>query len=291
MTKSYISSDALWVTECCHRLMDCIFTSPFFTAHCFYCSQFGCCCGLLCQTRRSRCDSSTAGRHTLYRTQRIVYRCYQVDCRWDLSTSSIDWVWYLIAGRSNCRETKTRLLLEVLSWWQCKPWNDLSRRSCYHYGGEKGGAWNRHVHKFISYLYLYLCIYFQSFPSGHSSCKRYYDFIFSLKYFSLLKFWLTCSRLLPLNIVAFTSLGFVSLYMAGKLGVFNSKGSGRSLRLMAFLLPLLAALTISLSRTCDYHHHWQDVLCGSLLGLGITYMCYRQVRFQIGSCSFVNISS
>jgi hypothetical protein len=59
--------------------------------------------------------------------------------------------------------------------------------------------------------------------------------------------------------VSFASLGFISLYMAGKLGVFNEKGRGQSLRLLVSLLPLLIALTVALSRTCDYHHHWQGI--------------------------------
>ena len=59
--------------------------------------------------------------------------------------------------------------------------------------------------------------------------------------------------------VSFASLGFISLYMAGKLGVFNDKGRGQSLRLLVSLLPLLIALTVALSRTCDYHHHWQGI--------------------------------
>lgn len=136
----------------------------------------------------------------------------------------------------------------------------------------------------------------KSFPSGHSSCRtQTTDSIMSIFSFCLLTmFCLT---------VSFASLGFISIYMAGKLGVFNERGRGQSLRLLISLLPLLVALTIALSRTCDYHHHWQgkhvqhifkfslsitdsvlfifydspqDVLCGSLLGLFTAYFCYRQ---------------
>ncbi|XP_032229722.1 phospholipid phosphatase 5 isoform X2 [Nematostella vectensis] len=77
----------------------------------------------------------------------------------------------------------------------------------------------------------------KSFPSGHSS-------------------W------------SFCSLGFLSLYLAGKLQCFNLNGRGYGWRVCLAVAPLLGATAIALTRYSDYKHHWQ--------GMSIAVMCYRQ---------------
>lgn len=85
----------------------------------------------------------------------------------------------------------------------------------------------------------------KSFPSGHSS-------------------------------FAFASFGFIAYYVGAKLHAFDSRGRGHTWRLCIAVIPLVISLLVAVSRTCDYHHHWQDVTVGSLIGLLTGYISYRQ---------------
>lgn len=82
----------------------------------------------------------------------------------------------------------------------------------------------------------------KSFPSGHSS-------------------------------FAFCSMGFLSLWLSGRLGALT-RYHGNKVRLATFLTPFLVASLIGVSRCWDNHHHWEDVLIGAILGLICSYFCY-----------------
>lgn len=75
---------------------------------------------------------------------------------------------------------------------------------------------------------------------------------------------------------AFVSFGFIAMYIGAKLHAMSARGRGQSWRLCVSISPLILAALIAVSRTCDYHHHWEDVVAGSLIGLFCTYVVYRQ---------------
>lgn len=84
---------------------------------------------------------------------------------------------------------------------------------------------------------------FKSWPSGHSS-------------------------------TAFAGLGYLSLYLAGKLHIWDNRGE--VWKTLLVLIPLLAASMIAISRIMDARHHAFDVVTSSLLGIFIAWVAYRQ---------------
>ncbi|XP_059452873.1 lipid phosphate phosphatase 2-like [Corylus avellana] len=73
---------------------------------------------------------------------------------------------------------------------------------------------------------------------------------------------------------SFAGLGFLSLYLSGKVKVFDRRG--HVAKLCIVFLPLLVASLVGVSRVNDYWHHWQDVFAGAILGLVVATFCYRQ---------------
>ncbi|KAF9591869.1 hypothetical protein IFM89_008915 [Coptis chinensis] len=74
--------------------------------------------------------------------------------------------------------------------------------------------------------------------------------------------------------LAFAGLGFLSLYLSGKIKVFDRKG--HVAKLCIVILPIFVACLVGISRVDDYWHHWQDVFAGGILGLAVATFCYLQ---------------
>eukprot|EP00252_Welwitschia_mirabilis_P020202 TRINITY_DN4900_c0_g1_i1.p1 TRINITY_DN4900_c0_g1~~TRINITY_DN4900_c0_g1_i1.p1 ORF type:complete len:306 (+),score=37.85 TRINITY_DN4900_c0_g1_i1:238-1155(+) len=72
----------------------------------------------------------------------------------------------------------------------------------------------------------------------------------------------------------FAGLGYLSLYLAGKINLFDRRG--HAAKLCVVFLPLLIAALVGVSRVDDYWHHWQDVFAGGLIGFTMATLCYRQ---------------
>lgn len=71
----------------------------------------------------------------------------------------------------------------------------------------------------------------------------------------------------------FAGLGYFSLYLAGKLGVFR-RNSGHTWKAVIVLIPLLGACLVALTRTLDYHNDFDDITAGALIGLLMCKFCY-----------------
>jgi len=71
---------------------------------------------------------------------------------------------------------------------------------------------------------------------------------------------------------AFSSLTYLSLFLAGKLRLYD--GNFVFWKLLAVIIPNLFALYIALTRISDYRHHWQDVLVGGIIGIAFSLISY-----------------
>ncbi|KAF5323202.1 hypothetical protein D9758_016730 [Tetrapyrgos nigripes] len=68
--------------------------------------------------------------------------------------------------------------------------------------------------------------------------------------------------------------GYLSLYLAGKLHIFDSNAHTYKMWIVA--TPIVLAIWICETRVADRRHHWQDVTTGFFLGILIAYVAYRQ---------------
>ncbi|KAK0574459.1 hypothetical protein LWI29_024027 [Acer saccharum] len=73
---------------------------------------------------------------------------------------------------------------------------------------------------------------------------------------------------------SFAGLGFLALYMSGKVRAFDRKG--HVAKLCIVFLPYLVAALVGVSRVDDYWHHWQDVFGGAIIGIVVATFCYLQ---------------
>ncbi|KAJ2090596.1 hypothetical protein IW138_002604 [Coemansia sp. RSA 986] len=73
--------------------------------------------------------------------------------------------------------------------------------------------------------------------------------------------------------LAFCGLTFTALYLASHFRYNDMRG--HAYKSIVFYVPLFCAALIAVSRTADYHHHWQDVLAGSAMGMFIGWFGYR----------------
>ncbi|XP_062192599.1 putative lipid phosphate phosphatase 3, chloroplastic isoform X2 [Phragmites australis] len=71
---------------------------------------------------------------------------------------------------------------------------------------------------------------------------------------------------------SFAGLGFLSLYLSGKIKVFDHQG--HVAKLCIVILPLLLASLVGISRIDNYRHHWEDVFAGGLIGYIMAILCY-----------------
>ncbi|KAK9449419.1 phosphatidic acid phosphatase type 2/haloperoxidase, partial [Limtongia smithiae] len=72
---------------------------------------------------------------------------------------------------------------------------------------------------------------------------------------------------------SFAGLLYLSLYLAGKLSLYDNKGE--VWKSIVVMIPSLGAAAIATSRVKDHRHHGTDVLTGSIIGAATAWLAYR----------------
>ncbi|KAF9904662.1 hypothetical protein EC991_002408 [Linnemannia zychae] len=77
-----------------------------------------------------------------------------------------------------------------------------------------------------------------------------------------------------LYLASFAGLFYLSLWLAGKMHVFDRKGY--SLKSVILMVPILTAILVTISRVEDYRHSPTDVGWGSIIGIFFAFFAYHQ---------------
>ncbi|KAF9137612.1 hypothetical protein BGX30_010045 [Mortierella sp. GBA39] len=73
---------------------------------------------------------------------------------------------------------------------------------------------------------------------------------------------------------SFAGLVYLSLWLAGKMHVFDRKGY--SLKSVILMVPVLTAILVAISRIEDYRHSAADVGWGTVIGIFFAFFAYHQ---------------
>ncbi|KAG0284148.1 hypothetical protein BGZ96_011475 [Linnemannia gamsii] len=114
----------------------------------------------------------------------------------------------------------------------------------------------------------------RSFPSGHASSMSSSSSSSSFNAAIQPDVFSTLNPLTRLQSSAFAGLVYLSLWMAGKMHVFDRKGY--SLKPVLLFMPILGAILIAVSRVDDYRHSATDVTWGAIIGIFFAVFSYHQ---------------
>ncbi|KAJ3011749.1 hypothetical protein HKX48_006687 [Thoreauomyces humboldtii] len=72
--------------------------------------------------------------------------------------------------------------------------------------------------------------------------------------------------------LSWAGLGFLSLYLSRHLNFYKKPLAPKY---ALTIIPVIAALLVSISRVDNYWHRWQDVVVGAAVGITMAIYCYR----------------